>query len=618
MASLEELKKRLYRRDENFKERTLPPDISQDSFKAENVFSGPDKQVKKINFSKLMGSKIFLATVGTVVIFIVFIFFSSLFNFQNVDLKIEGQKDIQSGEKVIFSVIAKNRNKRDIKEASLVLNIPALPSLGGPDVFRERINIGLIKSGDSIEQEFETIIFGGRGKNFEARALLEYKPEGSSSFFAEEEFFSFVISQSPVTVSFLMPDEVRVGEDLKVEVRYFSQSDTKLSNLFLKVDYPLGFEYKSSDRKPAEEKNIWEIGDLDSGKEGSISIFGILNDAGSGVSNFGALIGTRSGDDFLSLDETSSALLLRLPYLGVDILPKGEKEKYKASIGEEIPFLIGWRNNLPEIVEDASLEVSFFGGNADLNSIRVRDGSFISKDKKIIWNPSSYKDFISIFPGKSGFVGFSLKIKKDISLDNLGKNNVLKIQASFKPGKPISGFEGSNISGEDEIEIPISSAIQFSQKGLYFETPIPNAGPLPPKVGQETTYTITWSLANPLNDIKNLVVKSTLPPYASFKEIFIPSSANVVFDKNTGVLEWRVGTFPAGTGFIKPALSLSFQIGIIPSITHISDSPQIISQAEVSGIDSFTEKVLSASQNEITTDVRDDPQLDFSQKKVVQ
>ena len=67
-----------------------------------------------------------------------------------------------------------------------------------------------------------------------------------------------------------------------------------------------------------------------------------------------------------------------------------------------------------------------------------------------------------------------------------------------------------------------------------------------------------------------------------------------------------------------PALSLSFKIGIVPSVTHVGSSPQIISGAEVSGIDSFTEKTLSAFQNEITTDLRDDPRVDSSHKVVVE
>lgn len=609
MATLEELKKRLYGPGEVFAERTSPPNIVQKGLAEKKISNEPEKPFAKINLNKVMSSKIFWLTAGAIIIIVFYAFFSSIFNFQNIDLKIEGQKEIKSGEKILFKVTVTNKSKKDVEDTSLVFGIS--------DIFKDRVNIGAIKSGESVEREFETTIFGGRGKNFEAKSLLEYKPKGSSSFFVEEKFFQFIIAQSPITVSFSMPDEIRFGEDIKFKISYFSQSDVILPNLFLKIDYPSGFKYKDSDTKPTEGNNIWKIGDIEPGKEGYINVSGVINGGISGVSNFVASIGSKNGKDLLILDETSKALALRLPYLEVEILPKGEKEKYTASIGEEIPFLIGWKNNLPEIIEDASLEVVLDGEAWDLSSVMVRNGFFISKDKKVIWNPSSYKDFSSISPGKSDFLGFSAKVKKNISLNVVGKNPVLKVKASFMPGKSVPGFEDVNVSGEDEIEIPISSSVQFSQKGFYFDSSIENFGPLPPKVDKETAYTIVWSLANPLNDTKNLVVKAVLPPYASFKNVFVPSSANVVFDKNTGVLEWRVGTLEAGTGFIRPAISLSFQVGIVPSLTQIGTSPQIISTGEAFGTDSFTEKNLFSSQSEITTDLRDDSRIDFSQKNVV-
>ena len=592
MTSLEELKKRLYVKKEDFSERASPPDISQKDFKKEKFESeAMETSIRKLNLSKLMGSKIFWAVNGIVVLLLVFLFFSSVFNFQNIDLKIEGEKEIKSGQKISWKVMATNHNKKDIDDASLVFSVLDSLSSGGASIFRDRVSIGKIESGASVLREFETTVFGGRGKNLEARVVLEYKPESSSSFFAEEKFFSFIIAQSPVTVSFSMPDEARVGDEIKIGMRYFSQSEEKLENLFLKVDYPTGFEYKTSSKKPVENNKLWEVGALNPGEEGSFEISGIVKDSPSSVLNFGVSIGKRSEDDFLSFDEASQALVLRLSYLGVDILPKGDREEYIASLGEEIPVLVEWKNNLPETVDDASIEVFLDGDSIDLNSVRAREGTFISKDKKIIWNPSSYKDFASISPGDSGFLSFSFKVKRDISLANTEKNPSFRLKAVFKPGKKVSGFEDANVLGESEEQITISSAIQFSQKGFYFDSAIPNTGPLPPKAGVETTYTISWSLANPLNDIKNLVVKSTLPPYANFKEIFVPSSANVIFDKNTGVLEWRVGLLEAGTGFIKPALSLSFQVGMIPSVTHIGASPAIISQAEVSGIDSFSQNL---------------------------
>src|SRR3989344_4432750 len=423
MASLEELKKRLYTKKEDFLERVSPPDISQKDFKKEQPeIEVAESNFKKLNLSKLMGSKIFWVAAGIVVLLVIFLFFSNVFNFQNIDLKIEGEKEIKSGQKISWKVTAINRNKKDIEDASLVFTVSDSLSSGGTSIFRDRVSLGKIESGDNIEHEFETTVFGGRGKNLEARALLEYKPKSSSSFFAEEDFFSFIIAQSPVTVSFSMPEEARVGDEVKIGVRYFSQSEEKLENLFLKVDYPIGFEYKNSSKKPIENNKLWEIGALNPGEEGSFEISGILKDTPSSVLNFGASIGKRSGDDFLSFDETSEALVLRLSYFGVDILPKGEREKYIASPGEEIPVLIEWKNNLPEVVEDASVEVFLEGDAADLSSVRARDGVFISKDRKVIWSSSSYKDFASISPGNSGFLGFSFKVKKDISLANTEKN----------------------------------------------------------------------------------------------------------------------------------------------------------------------------------------------------
>lgn len=609
MATLEELKKRLYQKQEDFSERTRSPDITDEDFKKEPKYH-KEKIAPTSRFSKFMSSKYFWIVSGLLIIAFLFFFFSNFFDFRNVDIKIEGLPDIKSGETAVFKITVLNSSKKDLRDTSLVFTIS--------NVFRDRVDIGEIKSGKSIEREFETIIFGGRGKDFEAKALLEYKPEGSSAFFAEEKFFSFVIAQSPITVSFLMPEEARTGREVSFKVKYFSQSDLELKDLFLKVDYPSNFEYKNSDPKPVEGNNLWKIGDIGPGEEDLINISGVLRDNGAGISNFGATLGSLSGEKILSLDETITSLVLRSPYLVVDILPKGEREDFVASFGEEIPFLVGWKNNLPEIVENASLEVVFEDTLVDLNSILVRDGSFISKDKKIIWNSSLYKDFEKISPGDSGFLGFSFRLKKDITASNVGKNPVLRIVSIFKPGKNVPGFEGSVIIGEDKVEIPVSSILQFSQKGFYFDMPIANTGPLPPSVGKETTYIITWSLANPLNDVKNIVVKATLPPHIVFKEIFTPSSANVVYDKETGILEWRVGTLEAGIGFTKPALSLSFQVGITPSLAHVGLSPQIISQAEVSGTDSFTEKILTVFQNEISTDLKDDPKLDFSQKKVVE
>lgn len=614
MASLEELKKRLYKKGEGFEERGHSPELlgplaERRIFGEAKIQEGvPKKENFFMKASKSKKSRLILIVLAFLGV-LAFFYWSGIFNFEGVSVKIEGEKEIKSGDNLKWKVTVSNRNPKDIENASLVFNIP--------DAIREKVSLGTIKSREERVLEFESVVFGGRGAELTAKAVLEYKPKDASAFFAKDSSFSFSIAQSPVTISLETPAEARAGQEISILVKYFSQSEFPVSDLFAKVDYPRGFEFKESNPSPSEGNNIWDVGNLEGGQDGQIEIRGVLEETGSVAESFKAAIGIKKDDSILSYDEAVSAIAPKSTLLSVEILPQGQEGPYKAVLGEEINVVLRWRNNLPEKVQDASLEVKTEDDKVDFSSIRVRNGFVSALSKKIVWNSSTYKDFSSVVPGASGVVSFSFKIKSNIVLNSSSPHPKVVLNALLKPGKLVQGLENSDISGDDEIEIPISSKIQFSARGLYFASTIPNSGPVPPKVGQETTYTIIWSLANPLNDIKNTVIKTSLPPYINFKEIFAPADANLVFDKKTGTLEWKVGTIPAGTGFSRPAISLSFQVGLIPSENQVGTAPILVNSTDVSGLDSFTEVQLSAKDKEITTDLKGDSALDFNQRKVV-
>ena len=163
----------------------------------------------------------------------------------------------------------------------------------------------------------------------------------------------------------------------------------------------------------------------------------------------------------------------------------------------------------------------------------------------------------------------------------------------------------------------MSSKLQVVSRALYTNSVIPNSGPLPPKVGKETTYTIFWSLANMANDVENSIVKSSLPPYIDFKNVIMPADADISFNKASNEIIWKVGRIPAGIGFLRPAMQVAFQIGLTPSQNQADTAPAILNAAEISGRDTFTDQILSSSDGQISTDLPDDPNIGFSQKKVV-
>jgi hypothetical protein len=181
----------------------------------------------------------------------------------------------------------------------------------------------------------------------------------------------------------------------------------------------------------------------------------------------------------------------------------------------------------------------------------------------------------------------------------------------------VPGFAGVDVSGSSVYEVKISSKLRVVSRGLFADSAISNSGPLPPKVGSETTYTIIWSLANMANDADNVVIKSSLPPYTSFKNVVSPADVNISFDKASGEIIWRAGRVLAGTGFLRLAMEVAFQVGFTPSQNQINEAPVLINATEAAGRDTFTDQALSSEDDQITIELPDDPSVGFNQKKVV-
>lgn len=627
MASLEELRKRLYKEKEIFSERMIRPELEKSKLKRtfvwqENV-TGAKQNVKWVWWTAAA-----ILTLAALIFLFLFLFFvfgrTSFLQLEKVRLDITGLKEVKSGSRVSWQVKITNSGRVDLIQPLLIFHFPegSAPLSGQkPEgAFFERRSLQTLRAGESASEIFDAYVFGGRGAVKEASASLEYRPEGASAIFATDSVFSFEIISSPVSVSFKMPEELRLGQEIEFEVAYTSNSEEILSNLSLFLSFPEGFEYLGAKPQPRLlGKNLWLIGDLKPGESRSIKVRGVLRGIAAETKTFKASIGVF--DEFsksqLPYDEVSHVAVLRSPFLETTILINGRSE-YTASPGENLMFEIIWRNNLPTEVKNAVLEAKIGGVAADLRTLRIEGGSYREATKSIVWNASSLPQFKLIGAGESGKVNFSLRAKSNLPLETTSERPKILVDTSLESGSEVTGFEGVELGGISLSEIKVSSKLQFTSRALYFNSLISNSGPLPPKVGEETTYTIIWSLANMMNDLDGVKVKASLPPYVNFKGIANPADTDMVFDKNSGEIEWRVGRVLAGIGFLRPALQIAFQIGVSPATPQIGTAPTIINESEVSGRDTFTDQILTSRDSAITTDLPDDPSVSFSQKKVVE
>jgi len=145
-----------------------------------------------------------------------------------------------------------------------------------------------------------------------------------------------------------------------------------------------------------------------------------------------------------------------------------------------------------------------------------------------------------------------------------------------------------------------------------------NSGPIPPKVGETTSYTIYWQVTNASNDAEDIRVEAVLPAHVTWLNKYKPASANLKYDTLNRKITWEIGRLPAGTGVITPVNYIAFQIGLTPSAPQINQVVELIKSSVIKGKDSFTNTNLESSDASINSDLPDDPTMGWEKGRVAQ
>jgi len=238
--------------------------------------------------------------------------------------------------------------------------------------------------------------------------------------------------------------------------------------------------------------------------------------------------------------------------------------------------------------------------------ISVDKGFYSSVNDTIVWDKRTSGELSEISPGEGGRFSFYLE-PLGISARSAFVNPEVFVDVSAK---------GNRISEEnipEEIVSVISRKIKFSSdlmitpRSTYYTGPFVNSGSVPPKVDQETTYTIIWTVTNTMNDVADVKVGSNLPPYVRWMGVVSPSSETVSYNPVGGEIVWDVGEVKAGTGTRISPKEMAFQVALLPSVSQIGIIPDLTGDVVITGTDRFTGEVLKIIKSGVTTRLGTDP-----------
>lgn len=586
--------------------------------------AAPKRKYKK--YALLFGITIIAVGIG------VFMWWQSTafksFDKSRVELSTNLPKNIESGQKVPITINYFNNNKTALRNVKLQIDYPedSLPlgeNFSEPVYsFSKTVDIGEIASGEKGKLEFPTIIFGASGDNKEFKIKMSFSPENFASKFENDYSGKFTISGVPLAVNWSFPEKTVSGQEFEAKLFIVNSSANDFYNARINLKYPSGFSFSDSDPKPSEEENVWNFKKLEGNGEQTIVIRGRLSGQSEESKSFEAQIGIvreKNGvREFVLYDEiktptkiTSSPLFVRHEITNIT--------GGIAKAGNILSYKVYYKNTTNVAIEKVEVSVSLTGEVFDLTSLDIQRGSFDSSKKVISWKGADVADLNILTPNKEGNLSFSIRVKKPLPIETFSnKNFTITSKAAINSKNIPASLAGTNIAGEDTLTVKIGGDMSLRQKAYYFESPIGNSGPIPPKVGETTTYNIILQITSTSNDIENVVAETYLPAYVSWEGKVEPKGSNISYDDETRKIIWNLGTLPAQTGILLPLKQVAFQVALTPSLSHLDKTIDLVGEAGASGYDAFTKEKLEDFSSVVMTNLPDDPFVSSAQGKITQ
>ncbi|MFA6325248.1 MAG: hypothetical protein WCX46_03415, partial [Candidatus Paceibacterota bacterium] len=276
-------------------------------------------------------------------------------------------------------------------------------------------------------------------------------------------------------------------------------------------------------------------------------------------------------------------------------------------------------NNLDTKINNLVISAKLSGNALDRKTISANQGFYNSSADTITWDKNTKFGFAEVNPGDAGSVSFSVSPVSLFS-DSSGMlaQPVINIEVSIKGSNAFEGNTVKEINNSESKIIRIISDAGLIAKVLYSSGPFTNTGPIPPKVGVHTIYTINWALSNTSNNISKAKINATLPSWVSFVGTISPSGENLTYNPATKQITWDIGGIPTGTGITGADRQVSFQLDLNPSSSQVGNSPILINNAILTGHDDFANVDITVNKNSLNTQLFNDPAFPNSGSRVVE
>jgi uncharacterized repeat protein (TIGR01451 family) len=635
--SLSEIKSKLYKKNldpdliahdkSEFDPKNEEADLDKWKKSEENDVWKEEAQIPGENKKKAFKiTMIAISCVVAIAVILVAVYYvrNSLFNENNLVITMTGPTEARSGKPLTYEITYENKNIVSLGEAELrIIHPEDFKPDQSVSYQEESPTVSLIKIGKIDGKSGGKIIYGGKtyapkGTLAYLKTELSYKPSNFNSTFVSKQQLGINVTSTPMTIEVQAPQDLADGDALDYQISYKNVGADDFENVRVKVDFPSGFIFSKSDPNPSEGSSVWYIGHLSAGESGKIVISGKLQGDRGNIKNFKAYIGAINQGQFESYNEETAATKIASSPLSISQIVN-DSAVYYPNAGETLRFEIRYKNigdlGLKNLIVTDKLDSPIL----DYGTVKFEGGgAYDTENQVFIWKSSDHAELADLEPGKEGGIRFTIKVKDLIPINTANDKNFVasSIAKIDSPDIP-TPINMNKIVAGNRLDMKLNSKLLLDTTAFYADSSIGNSGPIPPAVGQETTYTIHLKAGNVSNDVTDAKVEIVLPTGVVATGKIFPTDAPVTYDERANRVVWSIGTIKAGEGILSPLREADFQLKVKPSPDQVGQSIDILKETVFSAKDSFTGENLLVKNANKTILIKEDNTVEPTGWKVV-
>ncbi|MDP2789969.1 MAG: hypothetical protein Q8O51_02465 [bacterium] len=541
---------------------------------------------------------------------------------EQVALTAQAPVEVASGDDVAITVTVKNQERIDLRNAELTYTAPEgftfrTSTPAASNEFNNAWSLGTIKESGGTTVTISGRLIGEQAQAKKFSFMVTYTPSNFNTEFQMTAEVTVTINKSVLTLTPEVPVRLPPGRPVAIPVILENVGTDSLEQVKLVVEYPEGFTFTKADPKPAADDTVWEFATLGAGKKIKVVITGVLTGNVGDTPEFKFRAGRESATGFQVQAESSGIGTIVKAGLTLTTTVTNPGAGTTIGWGETLNYVFTYKNDSESEMKDVSLTVEFNQKNADGQDVVILDldnRSDIQNGKlsgrTMTWTKKEIPALAVVAGGATKDILLRVPVKSGPTIAAQGDRNFVITTAARISVGSIADVNEKNVETQAApLTTKVTTKLNVEPEGRYYtDEQIPvGTGPLPPQVGQVTTYRLGWTLTNPTNEVSQVVATATLPSNVTWlgKQAVTAGSA-VAFDPVTREVSWRINRVPPGTGSLFASLEATFDVSVTPVATEVGQLLILLNQTVVTARDAFTEQDLRVEKAIVTSDLPGD------------